>query len=272
MHDSDGRIAGFTARANPAEETQRPDTPKYLNTAATAAYDKGRLLLGLDDVARARLAAGATPVLCEGPFDVAALRTVPDVVPLAACGTAVTADHLEQIAAARGGTLAGLVAAFDDDDAGRAAATRLWDLVGAHEAATLRYASWDGAKDPGELVQTGRGDDLATAITTAAPLSVALVRHVLATTPHDGVAQQVILATGIAGQVLPSADIDTVLAAQTELAATLCDPDQGGHLDEATITAAFAEAVEPARAPSALPDLLGVARVEPITLSGPTRR
>ena len=242
----DGRLVGFTARANPAH-ADRPDVPKYLNTPATHAYDKSRTLYGLDPTTRGRLAAGATPVLVEGPFDAAAINTLEGagVVALATCGTAVTADHLATIAATREHALTGLVAAFDQDNAGLTATARLRDLLGPTDAATTRYATWEGAKDPGELAQTGRTTQLAAALKNAAPLSVAVVRHTLATHPHDTLEQQVILTRGIADQVLQTGHPPTILAAQNELTTTLCDPDRGGHLDPAAITIAFVEALDP---------------------------
>lgn len=95
--DQAGAVVGVTARINPSAADER--TPKYLNTPETAAYRKGELLLGLDPTAIARLAAGAHPVLVEGPTDHTALRlaatglaehTGVEIVPVAAGGTGVT--------------------------------------------------------------------------------------------------------------------------------------------------------------------------------------
>src|SRR3954452_19121903 len=78
-----------------------PDTvedrysPRYLNSPATAVFNKGDVLFGLDRHAT-RIGAGWVPVLCEGPLDavavdVAAARTGARMVGVAACGTAFTA-------------------------------------------------------------------------------------------------------------------------------------------------------------------------------------
>lgn len=101
VRDHAGVIVGVTARISPAETDER--APKYLNTPETAAYRKSELLLGLDPAAIARLVAGARPVLVEGPTDHAALqlaaadlaeRTGIEIVPVAACGTGITRQHL----------------------------------------------------------------------------------------------------------------------------------------------------------------------------------
>ncbi len=73
--------------------------------------------------------AGATRVAVEGALDAAAVTAAGDgrIVGLASCGTAPTPAQLAAIAAARAGTLDGLVLGFDDDPAGRAAAVRSSD-------------------------------------------------------------------------------------------------------------------------------------------------
>ncbi len=63
------------------------------------AYDKSAILYGLDTEARRRLAADATPVLLEGAMDVEAVRELadPNLVPVASCGTSVTACQLDEL-------------------------------------------------------------------------------------------------------------------------------------------------------------------------------
>ena len=66
---STGTVAGFIGRARDARIA---GAPKYLNTPRTCVYDKSRLLFGLYE-ARTALAAGARPVIVEGPFDAIAV-------------------------------------------------------------------------------------------------------------------------------------------------------------------------------------------------------
>ncbi|MCL1799891.1 MAG: relaxase domain-containing protein, partial [Promicromonosporaceae bacterium] len=99
IHDPEGRIAGFTARANPTSLAENPQfNPKYKNSPTTDLYQKSHVLAGLDNDARERLATGWPPVLCEGPMDVAAIKASgAQVVPVAPCGTAVTPEQLRLI-------------------------------------------------------------------------------------------------------------------------------------------------------------------------------
>ena len=62
----------------------------YLNSVTTALYDKPRLVFGLAEQ-RDLLAAGARPLLVEGPLDVLTVAGLGlDFAPVAACGTALT--------------------------------------------------------------------------------------------------------------------------------------------------------------------------------------
>ncbi len=64
-----GTVAGFIGRAPPGADRS---VPVYLNTPATPLYRKGALLFGLHEATPA-LAAGARPVLAEGPLDALAI-------------------------------------------------------------------------------------------------------------------------------------------------------------------------------------------------------
>ena len=64
VHDHTGQLVGFLGRAHPDDAR----APKYLNTPATELYEKRSTLYGLGDRV-ADLAAGATPLIVEGPFD-----------------------------------------------------------------------------------------------------------------------------------------------------------------------------------------------------------
>ncbi|WP_240930641.1 AAA family ATPase [Isoptericola sp. BMS4] len=219
VYDDAGHLVGFTARANPAETTVRPDTPKYLNTPATAAYDKSRLLYGLTPEARHRLTAGATPVLVEGPMDAAAIDAIgrDDLVPLAACGTAVTANHLAAIAH-EAGSLDALIVAFDADAAGQAAAARLWSLLGPREAGPVRQATWSGAKDPGELVQLGKTEALAQSLAHPRPLALALVEHLAASAiAPETIEGRVFLLRAVAAEAAPTLNPEAITAVKDAL-------------------------------------------------------
>ncbi|WP_020016572.1 MobF family relaxase [Promicromonospora sukumoe] len=173
-----GAVVGVTGRINPAEaDTGDGRAPKYLNSPETAAYRKGELVYGLNPDAITRLAAGGRAVLVEGPTDHAALhlaaarlaeQTGVQIVPVAAGGTGVTAQHLQALRDASGRDLSDLIVALDPDTAGRTAAARVWSLLTPDEAAQAR--ALDLATDP---AQTAMDDPeaLAAALTEPIPLT-----------------------------------------------------------------------------------------------------
>ena len=126
IHDADGSIVAFIGRARPSAS----DVPKYLNSPHTSLYDKSSVLFGLWQ-GRDALANGTKPVIAEGPFDAIAVSVAEPgrYTGLAPCGTALTTDQLRglnQVAGLRG---AGILVAFDPDEAGRRAAVKAYDLL-----------------------------------------------------------------------------------------------------------------------------------------------
>ncbi|KAB2381933.1 toprim domain-containing protein [Actinomadura montaniterrae] len=166
----DGAIAGFLGRRR-----DDADGPKYLNGPDTGFFHKGELLYGLHEV-RERLAAGARPVLVEGPLDAIAVETAraPEYAPVATCGLSLTSAHLAALADAADLDATGVLIALDDDPAGRSAAVRAWDVL-TRVAGPLDLASLPGGQDPaGVLAAQGR-DALLQALRTAIPLMDAVV-------------------------------------------------------------------------------------------------
>jgi len=176
--DQAGQVVGVTARINPAEtETGDGRAPKYLNTPETVAYRKGELVYGLDPDAITRLAAGARPVLVEGPTDHAALHLVAahlaeqtgiQIVPVAAGGTGITTQHLQALRDATGRDLTDLIVALDPDTAGRTAAARVWAMLTPDEAAHAQ--ALDLAADPAQTM-TEEPEKLAAALAETIPLT-----------------------------------------------------------------------------------------------------
>jgi len=131
-----GVVAGFVGRRHPDIDHLQADTdaaakagPKYLNTGDTILFAKGDQLYGLAEYPN-RLAAGATPVLVEGPIDVLAVSLAsPDHVGVAPLGTSLTdtqADSLIPQLTNPGG----VIVATDGDLAGQLAAERgYWILT-----------------------------------------------------------------------------------------------------------------------------------------------
>ncbi len=143
-------------------------TPKYLNSPDSAIYRKGQLLYGLSE-ATAALAAGAKPVLVEGPMDAHAIgQAGPGFVGVAVCGTALTAAQIELLDTAVGGLAGrGVIVAFDGDQAGRQAALRAYDLL--RPAGVWPHAlHLPAGQDPAELLQQHGPAGLRAALLAAA--------------------------------------------------------------------------------------------------------
>lgn len=181
IHDQEGRVIGFLGRSAP----QAPEfVPKYLNTPTTALYSKGATLYGLAEQVD-QIAAGVPPLLVEGPLDRWAIHhagdRIPPVAPVAPCGTAVTEDQLRDLARLARGPI---LVCFDPDDAGRAAALRLWGT--AREAIPqhpIHLVQLPGSADPAQLVQRGRYGTLSASLEHATPLAHAALDAALGQTP-----------------------------------------------------------------------------------------
>ena len=114
--DPAGRTIAFAGRALPPD-----DDPKYLNTRNTDIYAKRAALYGLDQAAP-HIAATATAVIVEGYTDVLACRRAGITNVVAACGTAITADHIDTLRDVGCERIIGLL---DADEAGQQAAAKL---------------------------------------------------------------------------------------------------------------------------------------------------
>ena len=121
----DGTVAGFTGRARPGGGQAGP---VYLNSRTTGLYRKGSLLFGLYEGRRA-LAAGARPVLVEGPLDAIAVSAAGSYAGVSPCGTALTPAQVTLLARTCDLRRGGVVVAFDADPAGRRAAVRAYHLL-----------------------------------------------------------------------------------------------------------------------------------------------
>ena len=149
----DGTVAAFIGRA---PEEARPQVPKYVNSPRTCLYRKGDMLFGLWE-ARQAIAAGARPVIVEGPFDAIAMTTACSGrhAGIAPCGTALTAEQVRTLSQAADLGRTGVLVAFDSDTAGRRAAIRAYHLLipYTHEVSTMVLPA---GQDPAQVF-TERG-------------------------------------------------------------------------------------------------------------------
>jgi len=134
------QVAGFGGRVIDQGE------PKYLNSADSTYYSKGKLLYGFD-VSRMAIAREKTAILVEGYLDVLALAQVGITHVAATCGTAFTVDQARLIK--RGAP--NVVLLFDGDKAGLKAAVRSADIA-LRAGLEPRIVRLPQGKDPADVV------------------------------------------------------------------------------------------------------------------------
>lgn len=118
IRNSFGKPVGFGARK--LHDTD-PVTGKFINTSETPIYKKSTVLYALD-LARKDITRMRQVFVVEGYTDVMAMHLAGVTNTVAACGTAFTSDHLSALRRLVGDS-GEIVFAFDDDAAGRKAAT-----------------------------------------------------------------------------------------------------------------------------------------------------
>ena len=145
IRDIQGRVIAFTARQLDITPQDDPShEAKYVNSPETELFKKSRTVFNLD---RARMTRkdGEPFVLVEGQLDAIRCHTVGIPGAIAAQGTAVTEEHLQQL---RRFTQK-LIVFLDADAAGQKAALRLLP-IGLREGLDIRFLSLPGGKDPDE--------------------------------------------------------------------------------------------------------------------------
>jgi DNA primase len=134
------QVVGFGGRVIDEGE------PKYLNSADSSYFSKGRLLYGFE-ASRMPIAREKTAILVEGYLDVLALVQVGIHHVVATCGTAFTEEQAKLIR--RGAQRVLLV--FDGDKAGLKAAVRSAD-VALRNGLEPRIVTLPDGEDPASLV------------------------------------------------------------------------------------------------------------------------
>ena len=163
--DMQGRVLGFGAR-----KLGRARGPKYVNSPATAIFNKSELLYGAHHARAAAAKAGAV-IVVEGYIDALAMHQAGIVNTVALMGTAIS----EQQIAALKRLATTVVLMLDGDDAGAQAILRAGALARAAGLEVL-VASLPADVDPAALVQR----DGAAAASELVAAAIAFARfHVL---------------------------------------------------------------------------------------------
>jgi DNA primase len=141
--------------------------PKYVNTAETPIWHKGRALYALN-WAKTEIVKAGFAVVVEGYTDVIACHQAGVAQAVATCGTALRAEHFKLLGRFTGR----IVLAFDADAAGgRAAGRGVAELVAAPEASLSAHVlSMPAGLDPAEYVGRYGGDAFRELVEAAQPL------------------------------------------------------------------------------------------------------
>jgi DNA primase len=156
--DPEGRVVAFGGRV------LDDGTPKYLNSPETLVYQKGRTLYGLYQ-GRDAIRHSRTVLVVEGYFDLLALHRAGIANAVAACGTALTADHARLLKRYAEQVL--LV--FDADKAGRQATFRAMDAL-LPEGLTVKAVSLAAGEDPDSFLASQGAEALQSRLAAARPV------------------------------------------------------------------------------------------------------
>ncbi|HEX7224800.1 MAG TPA: DNA primase [Candidatus Limnocylindria bacterium] len=144
IRDASGRAIGLGGRIMPDAEG-----PKYLNSPATALFDKSRTLYGID-LAKGSIRKEKLAVIVEGYTDVMAAHQAGFTNVVASLGTALTAGQVELATRYADG----VALAYDVDLAGEAATQRgLLEELGP-VVSKVRVIRIPAGKDPDEFIRS----------------------------------------------------------------------------------------------------------------------
>ena len=161
IRNASGRLVGFGGR------TLGDDTAKYINTAETRQFHKGRLLYGLDLAKRSIRERGGA-LLVEGYFDVLGAAAAGLDHAVASMGTALTPEQAKLL----GRFADEVVVGYDGDEAGWRAYRKTLPLLLA-ESVGVRRLKLPAGHDPDSL-RLEAGDEALVGLCENAPDAVTL--------------------------------------------------------------------------------------------------
>jgi DNA primase len=155
IHDTWGRVIGFGGR------TLGDDPAKYLNTPATALFDKGTHLFGLDQ-ARQAMADNSRAIVVEGYTDCIMAHQFGFCETVATLGTAMTEAHAKTLRRYTDR----VILLFDSDEAGQRAADRA-AAVSVTVGLDVALARVPQGKDPCDYLLSGGKSSFEQVLNTA---------------------------------------------------------------------------------------------------------
>ena len=147
IFDAMGNVIAFSARVLNAE-----DKPKYLNSAEHKAFEKSKVLYGLN-FAKNQIKEFQKLIIVEGQMDVIGLARLDQPIGIATSGTALSSDHIKLIKR----YTENLYLLFDADQAGNQATIRALKLFYQQNLYPKIIELPEGFKDTDELANTPNG-------------------------------------------------------------------------------------------------------------------
>lgn len=147
IFDAMGNVIAFSARVlNP------DDKPKYLNSAEHKAFEKSKVLYGLN-FAKNHIKEHQKLIIVEGQMDVLGLARLDQPIGVATSGTSLSSDHIKLLKR----YTENLYLLFDSDEAGNQATIRALKLFYQQNLYPKIIQLPEGFKDPDELANTQNG-------------------------------------------------------------------------------------------------------------------
>ncbi len=214
--DLRGNIIGFGGRIlTDTKEINGYKPPKYLNSAETPVFNKGRNLFSLNN---AKKDTGGKLILVEGYMDVISVFQAGIINVVATLGTALTEDQAKLMMKYSNEILI----CYDSDEAGRKATIRAIEIINGvgGKSAVVRLK---GAKDPDEYIKANGAESFKNAVAAAVPSTeyrLASAKVLYNTDVPEGKIQFISDAAEILGSVRDSVEVDAYIrkiAAETEI-------------------------------------------------------
>lgn len=162
IFDPRDRVVGFGGRILPGSSEK--EQSKYINTAETPLFSKGRLLYGIN-FAREKVGEEGALAIMEGYTDVILAHQHGYRCAIATLGTALTRDHLRLMRRFTDR----IIAVYDGDSAGTKASERSLDIF-LEEELEFRIATLPDELDPADLLQQRGTDAFRTCVQQAVEL------------------------------------------------------------------------------------------------------
>lgn len=159
--DLRGNVIAFGGRIINAIEKDGYKPPKYLNSAETLVFNKGKNLFSLN---LAKKDSAAQCILCEGYMDVISVYQAGVTNIVATLGTALTENQAKLLMKYSGE----IILCYDSDEAGQAATRRGIEIINS-VGGRCRVMRLKGAKDPDEYIKSNGIELFRKAIKDALP-------------------------------------------------------------------------------------------------------